>query len=67
MDELKPPSLSFGTRWRFGVLISAGWMIGAAIDGSGTMALLAIPALVVLWMFAILAIVRWSRWDNRIH
>jgi hypothetical protein len=67
MEELKPLSVSFGTGWRFGVLISAVWMIGAAIEGSGIMALLAIPVLIVLWMFAILAIARWSGWDKRIH
>jgi hypothetical protein len=64
VDELKPLSLSFGTGWRIGVLVSAVWMIGAAIEGSSIMALLATPALIVLWMLAILAIVRWSRWNK---
>jgi hypothetical protein len=40
MEELKPLSVSFGTGWRFGNLISAVWMIGAAIEGSVIMALL---------------------------
>jgi uncharacterized membrane protein YedE/YeeE len=67
MDELKPLSLTFGTGWRLGVLVSAGWMIGAAIERSSIMALLAMPALIGLWMFAILAIARWARRDMRTH
>jgi uncharacterized membrane protein YedE/YeeE len=67
MDELKPLSLTFGPGWRLGVLVSTGWMIGAAIERSSVMALLVIPALIGLWMFAILAIARWARSGMRTH
>jgi hypothetical protein len=58
MEESK---LTFGAYWRAGVIVSIGWMIWAAVQRSSMLALLILPLLAVLWLFAIEVIDHWLR------
>jgi hypothetical protein len=57
--DLGSSNLTFSVLWRVGVLAALAWAIGGALDGSGPMALCAVPLLVAAWLFAIFAIDRW--------
>jgi hypothetical protein len=61
MDEMKALNVPLGVWWRAGVLASIGWAISAAINGRNALALVAVPLLVWLWVYAILAVDRWVR------
>jgi hypothetical protein len=58
MDE---SNLTFGVPWRVGVLATAGWLTLSVAEGSSTLALLAIPLLIGLWIWAVVIFDRWTR------
>jgi hypothetical protein len=58
MDE---SNLTFGVPWRLGVLATAGWLALSVAEGSSTLALLAIPLLIGLWIWAVVIFDGWRR------
>jgi hypothetical protein len=54
-------NLTFGRPFRLGVLVLGGWMALAAIEGSSTLALFALPLLVGLWIWAAVVVHHWTR------
>jgi hypothetical protein len=57
--------LTFSAAWRLGVLGVVGWMIWALAQGSSGLAILAVPLLIGLWIYAIVVIDRWAQAGGR--
>ena len=61
IGHMRRSNLTFGPRWRLGVLALTCWMGFAAVEDSSRLALFAVPLLIGLWICAIVAIDRWTR------
>lgn len=61
MVDSKELKLTFGARLRLGALSISAGVISAIFEGSSTIAILAVPVLVGLWMYAIVAVDHWVR------
>jgi hypothetical protein len=63
MDE---SNLTIGAWWRVGVLASSAWVTIAALTGSSILALIILPVIAELWVYAIVAVDRWQNSSNRV-